>query len=259
MGACIAIQSNQKGQYGHTLTLITEDRAILFGGAFDKTNYTNEVSSLDLTDQDFNFKPLRPKGVPPAPRASHAACKIECNQIVIYGGISSNGDFSKENLFLLSFNEKDKENVKWEIIQVNRKKSGPGQRIGHSIVYISPYICIFGGMSDKMEYLNDVWLLNMKKAPFTWEKLPLNQGPCERMYHSAAVCLEGKYKGMMIIHGGRKTVNKQYDLLNDTWGLRKKENCNWEWCEFQFKASSSPINRFQVSINLAIKKSFIFD
>ena len=59
---------------------------------------------------------------------------------------------------------------------------------------------------DVVEWLsvNDVWCLNVDKAPFSWLLLTINgDAPNARVYHSAALCSMGSATGMMIIFGGR--------------------------------------------------------
>ena len=43
-------------------------------------------------------------------------------------------------------------------------------RYGHTVVYSKPYLLVFGGNTGS-EPVNDVWSLNVEKAPFCWSKL----------------------------------------------------------------------------------------
>lgn len=57
------------------------------------------------------------------------------------------------------------------------------------MVFNKPYLVVFGGNSgNKAE--NDVWLLNINKGPFQWQKYEFHNkiAPCPRVYHSAAIC-----------------------------------------------------------------------
>jgi hypothetical protein len=79
----------------------------------------------------------------------------------------------------------------------------PGRRYGHTIVFSKPYLLVFGGNTGT-EPVNDVWCLNVDKAPFSWSKLETpGEAPCVRVYHSAALCSTGSATGMMVIFGGR--------------------------------------------------------
>ena len=44
----------------------------------------------------------------------------------------------------------------------------PGRRYGHSIVFSKPFLIVFGGNTGT-EPVNDVWCLNVDKAPFSWQ------------------------------------------------------------------------------------------
>jgi protein phosphatase len=52
---------------------------------------------------------------------------------------------------------------------VTNKNITPGQRYGHTMIFSKPHLVVFGGNSgNKAE--NDVWLLNINKGPFQWQK-----------------------------------------------------------------------------------------
>jgi hypothetical protein len=102
----------------------------------------------------------------------------------------------------------------------------PGRRYGHTMVYNKPFILVFGGNSGN-EAVNDVWGLNVDKAPFSWVKIePMSSSPPVRVYHSAALCSIGSATGMMIVFGGRTSDST---ALKDTWGLRKHRDGRWDW------------------------------
>ena len=50
----------------------------------------------------------------------------------------------------------------------------PGRRYGHTIVFSKPYLIVFGG-NTVSESVNDVWVLNVDKAPFSWIGLDLEK------------------------------------------------------------------------------------
>ena len=79
----------------------------------------------------------------------------------------------------------------------------PGRRYGHTIVFTKPYLLVYGGNTGQQS-VNDVWCLNVDKAPFSWVSLNISgDQPSARVYHSAALCSMGSATGMMIIFGGR--------------------------------------------------------
>lgn len=81
----------------------------------------------------------------------------------------------------------------------------PGQRYGHTMVFNKPYLVVFGGNSGNRAE-NDVWLLNINKGPFQWQKYEFQNKVCPspRVYHSAAICEQGSAQGMMVVYGGRR-------------------------------------------------------
>jgi hypothetical protein len=79
----------------------------------------------------------------------------------------------------------------------------PGRRYGHTICFAKPYLLVFGGNTGT-EPVNDVWVLNVDKAPFSWVKVESQgEAPHVRVYHSASLCNTGSANGMMVIFGGR--------------------------------------------------------
>jgi protein phosphatase len=100
-------------------------------------------------------------------------------------------------------------------------------------------------MNTVSEALNDVYCLNVDKAPFSWVKLetPGNLPP-KRVYHSAALCSMGSATGMMVIFGGRTGGQS---AVNDTWGLRRHRDGRWDWINAPYKNNDQPLARYQHS------------
>lgn len=121
----------------------------------------------------------------------------------------------------------------------------PGRRYGHVLAFCSPYIITFGGNTG-MDPANDVWYLNVEKAPFSWVRMACNtEAPSARVYHSCAQCLAGSAAGMLIIFGGRNTEQVS---LNDSWGLRKHRDGTWDWLKAPYRGGLlTPIGRYQHS------------
>lgn len=79
-----------RARFGHTVTLISDTKAILFGGAVPTPD-----GSFDITNDTFLFsyetlswKRITPdqEASRPSPRAAHGSAIVERNQIVIFGG-----------------------------------------------------------------------------------------------------------------------------------------------------------------------------
>ena len=130
------------------------------------------------------------------------------------------------------------------------KEETPGPRYGHVMVFAKPYLIIFGGnIGSKTE--NDVWLLNLAK-PSSWTRCNFDQNkpvPCPRVYHSAALCTEGRGAGMIVVFGGRKETKSKEDhkeaALNDIWGLMRHSNGEWDWVQPPKIANYAPVSRYQ--------------
>lgn len=146
---------------------------------------------------------------------------VDPGAMVVYGGAASGGEIVSDDLFM--FDLRDDNNRQCLIVPVTGQT--PGSRYGHTMVYRVPFLLVFGGVCG--EPLNDVWCLNVKKAPFSWNKVATEgESPVSRVYHSAAICNIGAAHDMMVIFGGRTNDKK---VLNDTWGLRKHNDGRWSW------------------------------
>lgn len=131
----------------------------------------------------------------------------------------------------------------------------PGKRYGHIMVYSKPYIVIFGGHSVT-EPSNDTWVLSIEQTPFKWQKVESSkETPAPRVYHSGALCSNGKAGGMIVIFGGR---GKSQETLSDTWGLRKHRDGSWEWIKAPHNGDVEPASRFQVIKNINCLAHFNF-
>lgn len=145
-------------------------------------------------------------------------------------------------MFLLDIRNGD-ELAQWMIVPV--VGITPGRRYGHTLVYAKPSLLIFGGNNGN-DTVNDVWCLNVEKAPFTWVKLEVSgELPPARTYHSAAYCTTGSATGMMVIYGGRASDQAP---LSDAWGLRKHRDGRWDWVVAPYKQNTEPpLKRYQHS------------
>lgn len=148
---------------------------------------------------------------------------------------------ANEGLFFLDLS-RGEDKARWT--SVSTRGSNPGKRYGHSLVFIRPYIIVFGGVVGN-DPTNDVFILGLEKSPFLWQALDISRdGPCARVYHSACVCNAGPAKGMMMVFGGRSPSQV---ALNDLWGLRKHRDGKWDWVKAPCKADNEEASgRFQV-------------
>jgi hypothetical protein len=168
------------------------------------------------------WKKLDCLGYPPSPRAAHAATAIETNQLIIYGGASGGGQLASEELFLLDLRNSESP-PQWTVVPTIGKT--PGKRYGHSINYNRPFLVVLGGNTGQ-ESVNDTWVHNVERSPFQWLKLELSIVPKARAYHTTVLCTQGYANGMIVLFGGR---GLDQSALNDTWGLRRHRDGNWDW------------------------------
>ena len=162
--------------------------------------------------------------------------------MVVYGGATGGGSLASDDLYLLDLRNGEAM-AQWMIVPVIGQT--PGRRYGHTIVFSKPYLLVFGGNTGT-EPVNDVWCLNVDKAPFSCLKLDTpGDVPNIRVYHSAALCSMGSATGMMVIFGGR--TNDQ-NALKDTWGLRRHRDGRWDWIKAPYKSNGEePLARYQHS------------
>lgn len=120
--------------------------------------------------------------------------------MVVYGGATGGGSLASDDLYLFDLRNGDSA-AQWMIVPVVGQT--PGRRYGHTIVFQKPHLLVFAGNTGT-EPVNDIWCLNVDKAPFSWSKLEITgDQPAVRAYHSAALCQTGAATGMMVIFGGR--------------------------------------------------------
>jgi protein phosphatase len=165
---------------------------------------------------------------------------VENMQMVVYGGATGGGSLASDDLYLLDLRTGE-DQATWMIVPV--VGTTPGRRYGHTVVFSKPHLLVFGGNTGS-EPAADVWCLNVERAPFTWSKIEVaGDQPASRVYHSAALCQTGTAMGMMVIFGGR---TGDQSALNDTWGLRRHRDGNWDWVRAPYKlAGTQCVPRYQ--------------
>ena len=99
--------------------------------------------------------------------------------MVVYGGATGGGSLASDDLYLLDLRNGDQQ-AQWMIVPV--VGNTPPRRYGHTIFFSKPYLLTFGGNTGT-EAVNDVWCLNVDKAPFSWAKLETpGESPCVQVY-----------------------------------------------------------------------------
>lgn len=92
-------------RFGHTVTLISKTKAILFGGAISSDgNYkiTGDTFLFDCTACTWSkIHPHYEEQRGPCPRAAHASTVVEELQMVVFGGAIGHGTLADDELYLL--------------------------------------------------------------------------------------------------------------------------------------------------------------
>ena len=240
-------QPSPEKRFGHSVTMVSPDRAIIFGGAVGDGSYriTNDVFSYDCVTSKWTI--LKPKNSEeaPSPRAAHGATTVESNQMVVFGGAHSNGNLVDNDLYLLKL-ASGEGNGKWIRVPIDGAK--PSQRYGHSLVFSKPFILVIGGNIGNEPSI-DVWSLSIDRSPFSWNRLDFPSGepqPLPRVYLGATVWKSKEQVDMIVIFGGRSTKNVP---LGDLWGLRRHNNGVWDWVKAPIRATGpQPAERYQHSL-----------
>ena len=230
-------------RFGHTLIKITKTKVCLFGGSVGdskKLNYNNDTFTYNILTKIWQKIKIKDNNTIPISRAAHAACNLDEGKMAIYGGSIANGGLADDILNIFELNKDNETEGEWSKIET--KGETPGQRYGHSLNYLKPYVILFGGNLNPI-LMNDLWLMNLehKEKDFYWIKINVEKKekliPMKRLYHSSCVCQEGKYKEKLIIFGGRNEQNKP---LNDLWILNikleeeyPKEKFEIDWTELK--------------------------
>jgi len=160
----------------------------------------------------------------------HGANNLNLFVVLTTCFLNLGGSLASDDLYLLDLRNGDAA-AQWMIVPVVGRT--PSRRYGHTIVFSKPYLLVFGGNTGT-EPVNDVWCLNVDKAPFTWENLRVTSAdkPAVRAYHASALCTTGSASGMMVTFGGRTA---DQSALKDTWGLRRHRDGRWDWVQAPYK------------------------
>ena len=252
-----------ENRFGHTIVQITKAKVCLFGGSVGdshKLNYNNETFTYNILTKIWKKITIKNPNTIPNGRAAHSACSIGEGKMAIYGGSIANGGLAEDILNIFELNLENEDEGEW--YQINSEGERPGQRYGHSLNYIEPFVILFGGnLNPKL--MNDIWVMNInKKEKYSWIKIE-NKGeiPVERLYHSSCICQEGKYNNKLIIFGGRNIKNKP---LNDLWALTLKntentlgqEKIEVTWSQIKPENDDNFINR--INHSMLFYKHYLF-
>ena len=140
---------NPGHRFGHSVSVISPSRMILFGGAIADKAYqiTNDVFSFNSQTQKWTRVLPKSPGNVPSPRAAHGATAIDNSQVVVFGGAQAQGSVVDNNLHLLKLMN-DESKCRW--VRVPAEEPRPTSRYGHSMAYFRPFIFLIGGSIGRL-------------------------------------------------------------------------------------------------------------
>lgn len=136
---------------GHTATL-WGDKVLIFGGENEHRAYLNDLIVFDIKTAHWHQPEIT--GMTPQGRARHAACLYD-DKLFIVGGLSG----TDNNTILDDFCYLDLR--KWEWSRIWRFVP----RFDHTLWVWGGKIWVFGGLTDGMERVSDIWWLDPKHNP----------------------------------------------------------------------------------------------
>nr|CAJ2473411.1 unnamed protein product [Leishmania braziliensis] len=129
---------------GHTLTPVTPDTMLLFGGLDLHGEETSSLMAFNTTT--ISWEPLYTLSTAPVARHSHAACAYEGRYLIISGGVAQNGGTILSDVHLY-----DLHTHHWRCVW-NGQRDGstenhnePGPRFGHTMVLQEDRLYVYGG------------------------------------------------------------------------------------------------------------------
>jgi hypothetical protein len=131
-------------RWGHSLTHITPDVMLLFGGI--DVNGTETASLMSFNPTTISWDPLYTMTDTPVARHSHAACAYDGRYLVISGGVAQHSGRVLDDIHLYDIYTHHWRclwNGEREGSRQNRNEPGP--RFGHSVVLHEDRLFLYGG------------------------------------------------------------------------------------------------------------------
>ncbi|KAI1852086.1 hypothetical protein JX265_005924 [Neoarthrinium moseri] len=136
---------------GHTATLYQGDKLLVFGGENEHRTYLSDLIIFDLRTAHWT----QPQVTGPVPkgRARHAAVLHE-DKLFIVGGITGHDNYVLDDICYL-----DLKTFTWS------KSWRFVGRFDHSAHIWNDRVWVFGGLSEDMDKIGDLWWLDLKGSP----------------------------------------------------------------------------------------------
>ncbi|TQV98672.1 hypothetical protein V2A60_007616 [Cordyceps javanica] len=136
---------------GHTATLYQGDKLLVFGGENEHRTYLSDLIIFDLKTAHWTQPVV--SGPIPKGRARHAATLHE-DKLFIIGGITGTNNYVLDDLCYLDLKTFTWSKT-WRFIG----------RFDHSAYIWGERLWVFGGLSEDMDKVSDMWWLDLKGAP----------------------------------------------------------------------------------------------
>lgn len=136
---------------GHTATLYQGDKLLVFGGENEHRTYLSDLIIFDLKTAHWTQPGV--SGPIPKGRARHAAVLHE-DKLFIIGGITGQNNYVLDDICFL-----DLKTFTW-----SRSWRFVG-RFDHSASIWGDRVWVFGGLSEDMDKVSDMWWLDLKGSP----------------------------------------------------------------------------------------------
>ncbi|KAK3943675.1 hypothetical protein QBC46DRAFT_281413 [Diplogelasinospora grovesii] len=136
---------------GHTATLYKGDKLLVFGGENEHRTYLSDLIIFDLKTAHWTQPQV--SGPVPKGRARHAAVLHE-DKLFIVGGITGHDNYVLDDICYL-----DLKTYTW-----SRAWRFVG-RFDHSAYIWGDRVWVFGGLSEDMDKVSDLWWLDLKGSP----------------------------------------------------------------------------------------------
>lgn len=192
-------------RWGHSLSFISKNKFLLYGGQLQDSTFSDETWIFDLTSK--NWQLLNPSNNPSG-RAWHSIVSIGNDKVLLFGGKADKSNSDETWIFDLKLNS-------WELISTKNKPSGLA---GHSLCLIdTSKVLLFGGATSANNFSNESWIFDINQS--TWNAVTTSNNPTGRTGHSICKIEDNK----LFLFGGFDGKN----TLNDIWKLNL-ENFEWE-------------------------------
>ncbi|KAJ9131982.1 RING finger protein B [Pleurostoma richardsiae] len=136
---------------GHTATLYKGDKLLVFGGENEHRTYLSDLIVFDLKTAHWTQPQV--SGPIPKGRARHAAVLHE-DKLFIVGGITGHDNYILDDICYLDLKTFTWSRA-WRFVE----------RFDHSAYIWGDRVWVFGGLSEDMDKVSDLWWLDLKGSP----------------------------------------------------------------------------------------------